>query len=407
MKAIFTLLLLLLSASLIAQPEGKLFMLQQGALPSLSYIQYPGDTYQQVDIVEGNDLAANEDNLLVARGFGADGVYVYDLATLTRNDTITGTYANWIDMWEDEKLVVASSQAPYLRVFDLANNNQLLFSLLDTSVLTYAPGHLLVSDDRAYVLLQDRVVVVDLDLEDTLAVVLTPHPFHFGGQNAYLTDGGDKFYLNVEYATGAIRSSLMSIDKLTLAVDTAFHFEGWFNQYPPVGTPDKIYVFEFESHFDIIGDSLYLFTRPSQFVDYAINYDPKSEAIFTYGGTLTPNTVRYYHNGMFSTPVSAPTMTNSLFVEGTSTAIDDGELIAKTLQLFPNPTVDRINLTFESPQMIHEVRIVDTKGRLLLHRSYEQWMSWMKFDVSTLAHGGYFLEVNTAEGKVSSPFVKW
>ena len=357
-------------------------------------------------MVEGNDLVATDEALFVAQGYGQDGVIVYDLNSLIRTDTIQASYPNWVDTWED-KLVVASSQSPYLRVFDLSNQNQPLFSLIDTSVLTYAPAHMLVSEDRAYVLLYDRVIVVDLDLEDTLAVIHTPHPFSFGGQNTFLADGGDKVYLTVEYATGAIRSSLMSIDKLTLKVDTAFHAEGWTNAVSPVGTSDRIYLYEFNSFYDINGDSLFLFLTPVQLVDYAINYDPKSEAIFTYSGSIGPNSVRYYHNGMFSTPVSAPGLIRSLFSDSKSTAIDPEELTANSIQLFPNPTVDRINLTFDAPKMIRQARIVDTKGRLLMHQSYHQPMSWLKFDVTSLAHGGYFLELDTADGKVSSPFVKW
>lgn len=390
-----------------AQPVGQLYIQSgQNQTAAISYIDYPAGTHHYIQFRASTDLVASPDYLYAAALYNDGEIMVYDRINHQRAMTLPNTDAQWLDMWND-KLVVASRKAPFLRVYDPSQGHAESFSLLDSTVVPYQPIDMLVADDRAYVLLGQQLVVVDLDLEDTLAVIETPPPYPSQNQNTHLVDGGDYIYINVDYATGAIRSSLLKVYKLTLEVEMAYHSEGNACIFPPVAAGDSVFVFQDFSRYDLSDDSLTLVFKPAQFFEYVLAYDPLSKAIFTYGGTLAASDIQYHHASQISSSISLSYVKHVHFAEATTTSIDEDGINEVALQAFPNPTVDFLNLAWNKQQRIEKMRIINPKGQIVWEKPYDQFLQTAKIDVRELSHGGYFLEVLYEDTKESKAFVKW
>lgn len=401
----FTFLLVLSFA--FAQPVGQLYI-QSGAnrTAELSYIDYPSGTRHNIDFRETTDLVASPEFLYASALYNDGEVYVYDRSNHQRTMTLQNTDAKWLDLW-GEKLVVASTKAPYLRVYDPAQGYAQSFSLLDSTIMPYTGLDLLVADDRAYVLLGDQLVIVDLDLEDTLAVIPTPPPYLNQNQNTSLTDGGDYIYINVDYATGAIRSSLLKVNKMTLQVETAYHSEMYANIFPPVAVGDSVFVLQNFSHYDLSEDSLKVIFGPSQYFFYVVEHDPISEAIFTYGGVLAPTEVVFHHGSTVSPGVPVMGLNHAYFAQSSTTAIDDDGFEKIALQTYPNPTADFLQLAWNEQQRIEKMRIINPKGQVVWEKRYDRFLQNTQIDVRELSHGGYFLEIQYQDNKDTKAFVKW
>ncbi len=407
MRNTLSFILCLLCSYAFAQPVGQLYVQSgQGRTAALSYIDYPSETVHNIEFREMTDLVASPDYLYASALYNLGEVYVYDRSNHQRTTTLTNTEARFLELWGD-KLVVGSFKAPFLRVYDPAQAYAESFSLLDSTVVPQAPQDMLVAGDRAYLLLNESLVIVDLDLEDTLAVIPTPPPYLNQNQNTSIVDGGEYVYIMVDYVTGALRSSLLQVNKLTLQVKTAFHNEGMASQFPPVAAGDSVFVYEYSSHYDASDDSLYIYSSPSQYFAYAMAYEPISDVMFTYGGILTPTQIQYYHQGQASTGVAVSAVQHLHFASSGNTAIDSDALTRVSCSIFPNPTVDFLNIIWAEDKKLEYGRILNPKGQVVWEKNYDQSVEKAQIDVRDLSHGGYFLELQFDEGKMAKPFVKW
>jgi len=403
----FSLIFIFAYGNSFAQPVGQLYLQHgSGANAQLAYIDYPAEQYQAIDQVESTDLAASEAYLYAAAGPHQDAVYVYDRATHQLQQSLQNTQAQWLGLW-GEKLVVSSRQAPFLRVYDPNQGYQELFSLLDSTVMNGPASDLLVTDDRAYVLLGQKLIVVDLDLEDTLAVIATPPPLGNQNFNTSIVNGKDHVFIQVDYATGAIRSSMLKVNKLTLQVETAFHAEGQASYFPPVTVGDSVFVYQDYSHYDLSEDSFYLQITPAQYFFHVLDYDPLSEAFFNYGGVLVASEIQFQAPNATSQGVAVAGVQHVHFALAGNTSIENDLTHEAHFQLYPNPATDFVQLFSDVNKRPNHIRVLNTKGQVL--QTYESYnvAESQQFDVRNLTRGGYFLELQFQDEKVVKPFVKW
>lgn len=88
----------------------------------------------------------------------------------------------------------------------------------------------------------------------------------------------------------------------------------------------------------------------------------------------------------------------------TTSQLSTDTLFAEHLKMYPNPTVDMLNLSSVSTT-IEQVRIVDVNGRLLKDIAFNS-LNDVQCNVSDLTSGVYFITVQTNEGTGSSKFIK-
>jgi len=298
MKRLFTFWLVAFQLSIFAQPpEGKLYMTTgTGGIPPplIGYVEYPEETFNVIDRVQLTDFLVVDDKLITAT---LGDVVIYDTAGYQQIGRIPNVVGRNLAVWNN-KLVVTSIANPYLRVYDLQTLN-LLFGV-DTPRLSQIPTDLLVADNKAFVLLGDSVMIVDLLLEKVNTTLHTPHPFPFGGYNFHIIKVDDDLYITVEYATGALRASLIRMNKLTYAFDSVFHLEGYGGFNRPVLADDRIYLYGFDTYYDITQDSLYLSTN--MWNPFAVDYDEQSGALFLHH---PPTGINYSLNGSLSDTIMA------------------------------------------------------------------------------------------------------
>ncbi|MBT3207349.1 MAG: T9SS type A sorting domain-containing protein [Bacteroidetes bacterium] len=296
MKNSFFLVSVLLSFSLSAQtPDGKLFI-QLGSSnyqspKTLGYIEYPQEQYIFIDSVNITDMIISENSLFVA----SDNIYEYDLSTNQKIDSIENSQAFQIKIWENY-LIVKSLFAPYISAYDI-NNNSLDF-YFDTTQVAYCPADFTIFDDKAFLVFNNTVQILDLLSQDTIASVQTPHPFQFGGMNYFIFEIDGEIYIDVEYATGAPRFSLIKMNPQNYLVETLFHQEMAYNPWKPIVGDNIIYISHFPSYYDILLDTMISATWGSSF---AIDYDPISNSVFEY--ELVSKQLKYHYNGISSTPI--------------------------------------------------------------------------------------------------------
>ena len=129
------------------------------------------------------------------------------------------------------------------------------------------------------------------------------------------------------------------------------------------------------------------------------------------------STASYYVNNTLlgSTPLGATTDTNLLDFTfddfGTGFYVDNIRMNDLTLgtaetatkaeiKLFPNPTVDYLNIS--SPNKITWVEIFDGSGKTV----YQSTSDSTKIDVAALTHGMYVVKVKTTTGETTTKFIK-
>ncbi|MEO0339156.1 MAG: S8 family serine peptidase, partial [Bacteroidota bacterium] len=77
------------------------------------------------------------------------------------------------------------------------------------------------------------------------------------------------------------------------------------------------------------------------------------------------------------------------------------EVQQAALQLFPNPSSDRIWIKLEEPIRQGQIQIYDIQGRLMLQERLEEGISITSLDITPLQQGQYFYQLNS-NGKIWS-----
>lgn len=383
-------------------PEGRLyFCTGAGGVPSplLGYVQYPDETYSVVDNVQLTDFVEKDNKLYTA---GLADIVVYAISSLQPEDTLAGAYARHITAG-DNYLAFTSNEAPYLNVYDLQTLSY-LFSI-DTSKIAEAPVDVAIWDNKVFVLLNRSVVVVDAILEDTLATKAIPSPFPFPGFNQYLVEAGADFYIAIGYATGAPRYAMMKMNKLTYEVDSVFHFTGNESYYRPVAADDKIYLFSFDSHYDIANDSLHI--GPVPFGSRAIAYDSVSGAVFLDHWSV--NGIGYFSDGSLSDTVTidGPTIEQALFVPTPNDTVNAVHRPAlKGVTFYPNPVKNFLHITMPGSRQVNSLTLYDLAGKIVYEELVNNYRQSFTVDVSGLRQGFYFVKVQLRDNSIALKIVK-
>ena len=290
MKNNYILIVLLFPLVVLAQPQGKLFIHSGFVSGSeLGFIQYPQNLYHFIDSIDLDDMLVVNDQLLVSN----DKIYFYDIAALAKIDSINTNNAYLMD-YDNNRLVVAKMEAPFLEVYNLSSKN-LIFSLNANKVKSQ-PIDILIDMDRAYLLYDTSLVVVDLNLQDTIATIATASQNFFPAYNQYLINKGNKVYIDVEFATGAPRFSILSLDKSTLQLENVLFYEFVDTPFEPVLAGNKLYMSFFPSYYDIAVDTFVYFQNSN--TTYPLCYDVNSNTIFLYQPSNF--NVNYFNNNTYS-----------------------------------------------------------------------------------------------------------
>jgi|DewCreStandDraft_4_1066084.scaffolds.fasta_scaffold96499_1 hypothetical protein len=393
MKRIYSIILIFntLITFSFAQPQGKLF-LQTGFVNNnvLQYIQYPDEQFFFIDSTEIDGMIWADNKLIVSN----NNIYSYEYPNFNKSIYINTNNALLLSK-TDDYLGVSKAYPPYFEVYSFQNKN-LIFSI-DTNKISTPINDLLLSSDRAYLLLDNKIAIVSLNTKDTLAIISTDiHPFSFSSYNQYIVEKGDKIFIEVEIATGVPRFCLLSLDKNTLQLNLLFFKEGIDTPFQPILADNIVYMSTFPSHYDILADSFYYYSNPSY--QYALEYDKSSNSVFVY--SPINQTINYFCQNSFSNSLILPSVINySLFVDESPVSIDNPELIKSDISIFPNPTNKYLNIKSLNQSSFNKISIIDIKGQKIDY-NIQNNLGEYKIDIENFAEGVYIIEI-VSDKKIS------
>lgn len=381
----------------LAQPQGKLF-LQSGFINdhTLQYIQYPNENLFFIDSTEVDGMIWADGKLIVSN----DKIYSYEPPSFQKN-TFINTNKALILAKSNDYLAVSKANSPYFEVYSFQNRN-LIFSL-DTFKISKPINDLLLSSNRAYLLFDDEIAVVDLVNSDTLRIIPTNiHPFSFVSYNEYLFEKGDKIYIDVEIATGVPRFCLLSLDKNTLQLNLVLFKEGIDTPFQPVLGDEIVYMSTFPSNYSFNADSFYY--QNNQYHQYAIDFDKSSKSVFIY--SPVNKTLNYWHQNTFSNTMYLSTFVNySLFVDESPSYVQKVGGIKTEVYIFPNPVNKYLNFHFNEKVYVNQISIIDIKGQKT-NFSVQSITDEYKIDIESFVDGVYIVEIVTDDKTSRLKFIK-
>lgn len=343
-------------------PSGKLFLLSpRPAYEGLYVIQYPALRLDTVEASPITDFSLNEQFLYTARGrsyLDSAGIDQFSLPALEKTDSLRHLPVDQLATWQDY-LLLTTGKPPYVSVVDPQHGWSTVFSL-DSTKVTSPPADLQTAGDTAFLLLGASVMLVSLSQQDTLGTIATLPPYLNQHMNRYLVQSPGAFWIGVQYATGAIRSSLLRMDKSSLQVSTAYHLEGGDSWYPPVPFQDRVYVYNALSYYEIGTDSLHYTGTLSSIVVAA---DELSETRFVWEGQM--DSIRTEMENGLSSMVHFPGEVRVAAFHPESVAQGIAFKPREVFQVFPNPTARSIQLVGKGPWSRWQYQWWDLQGRLL------------------------------------------
>ena len=75
-----------------------------------------------------------------------------------------------------------------------------------------------------------------------------------------------------------------------------------------------------------------------------------------------------------------------------------------TVNLFPNPATDQLNLWVEGVDKKTEIKVYNLMGKLVMQRGSSNWLT--QLDISKLSAGFYLVHVNNGKETITAKFVK-
>ena len=384
---------------------------QQGKLyinyPSqLSYISIPDGQITPFDSVDVSAFAHDSTNLYVATGSSSlSGGYVfkYDFSTHMRDTVPIGSDIYNLIV-EDDKLLALHKSPPHLRVYDIMAGYSLIFQIDTPDIATLPYTMRLAPQDELFLLVGQDLVWVDLNQQNVKNTYAIEPPVFMGQHFPKLlltVPGRDEIYIYMDYATGMIRSSMLSFDPATEQFDTTYHLEGFAEQgFPPVATKDKIYLYSINSYYDLATDTAIASHDPSTPI-FPISYDSISDVLFLYQ-TSIPDI--YWEKDSQFTNVSLPDFLRPyvLYVSEEKTdAIDPLALSVAGMSVFPVPAHNQLNIDFKRPVQINEIKLINTLGsQVSVWRETANILHWQG-KLPPLPAGVYYIQLKTRKGTIS------
>jgi len=386
-----TLLLFLIMFELHGQtPQGRLFLHLSGSGASqpytLRYLDFSTSSLVTVDSGYVTDMIRINNMLYIAN----NTVYGYNLNSLQLTDSLQNLGASKLEQWNNY-MIVTSTTAPHFRVFDINNNYSPVFSL-NTNKVPVLPNDICTDSSFAYLVYDTTLQIINMVQQDTLITLQTPHPFAWAGMNFFVLPTINGVYIDVEYATGAPRFSLLKLDQQNMQVDSVFHWEFDHNSIKPVVANDVIYLAHFLSYYNTTTDSLVQAVYNQAFI---VEHDPATNLIFKYDPMN--NTLSSYINGTYPQTFSIPSFINhALFVPNISTQVKEQDY--NTVNIFPNPCSNKLNVEIASNQSIH-LKLFDVTGKCILYREGYHNNGVILLRMNDIRGGLYFLEITSGAKK--------
>ncbi|MEL7343038.1 MAG: hypothetical protein AAGM67_21320, partial [Bacteroidota bacterium] len=212
--------------------------------------------------------------------------------------------------------------------------------VLGSDKVSSPPLEVITDGDTAYLLFGQSVQLLSFTQADTAQTISFSYPiFPSVAYNTSIQQDKERIFVGVDYATGAIRTALMMIDKQSLQPSLAFHkdFRGYFA--PPVPYQDQVFVYTYPDHYDIGQDSLYEFVHA--LTETVLTADTTDELIFIYDVLNRVLTVEQL--GQRSNGLSLPQMPDKLLWQKESTSLSLPPVLAAQIRVYPNP----------SPSLLH------------------------------------------------------
>ncbi|MEA3444912.1 MAG: T9SS type A sorting domain-containing protein [Bacteroidota bacterium] len=375
-------------------PQGNVWVHSSSTPLNFGYFETATANYVFVDSIGFGDMIIH-DNFVLA---GKEDLFIYSAFDGQKLDSIVGANVSQLDMW-GENIVVCRYTQPYFTVYSLSTLTE-VFSL-DTSKINFTGVDLLVKNNYAFLALDTFVQVIDLQAQDTLLRIQTEHPFPFGGFNRFLIELPASIFVDVEYATGAIRSSMIKIDPVSFTSEVLYHLEGGGNLIAPVPVGDTLFIMNHPSYYDIANDSLHVLPWSGN-MKAVFNYDPVSNHLFIYDflqNSIYAENLSYgdsvfsfFLNAFLSKAVFFPYTGTSGFIHSANTEI---------VSLFPQPAGNKLFLKINSPLAPKtELSIYSISGKLIRKiPAHESEKDIIKINLSNIPDGVYLVGIESQEIK--------
>lgn len=392
---IFTIILLLSSFAFAQGEVGSLFGINRlGADASLFVIDYPNETFSLIDSGAYQDLCLIDSFLYTARHGTAssdDIIYQYHIPSRQVTDSLPlSTYR--LIPWQNQLLALCEAP-PYVRVFDPLQSWSLSLQL-DTNLIALPPREAVADGDKAYLLYDQSIQIISFSQADTLISVVTPHVFPSAGYNTSLSQDADNLYIGVDYATGAIRSSMLSLDKSNDSVKTAFHrdFRGFFS--PPVPYLDRVFVYQYSDYYDIAQDSLYEFVHV--LTETLISADTGSQQLFVWDVLNRHLSVEY--QSQRSNGIGLNQQPDKAIWASTDQSVALEPELAWSFKAYPNPVARSIVIEFPERESQVHLALIDLSGRLFAERTVfkQQKVEW---ELPANIPSQFILQLTTEDGR--------
>ncbi|MEL7535323.1 MAG: T9SS type A sorting domain-containing protein [Bacteroidota bacterium] len=272
---------------------------------------------------------------------------------------------------------------------------------LDSNKVPNRPQEVITDGDTAYLMYSQSLQIISLSQADTLGSVSTPHPFPAVGYNTSISQDATHLYIGVDYATGAIRTSLLRVAKADLQVETAYHkeFRGFFSS--PVPYQDKVFVYTYSDYYSLPEDSLYEFIHV--LTETVLTADTSSEQIFIWDVLNQRLSLEY--QGQRSNGIGLPQQPSKAIWRAETQSVALEPALSFDFVVYPNPSSERLQISLPPYVGVLHLTLVDLSGRLLAEREvkHQQMISWaLAADCPT----HFILRVSTEDGRSASRIIQ-
>jgi hypothetical protein len=146
-----------------------------------------------------------------------------------------------------------------------------------------------------------------------------------------------------------------------------------------------------------------LFTYSTDGVNWSQAYDDvmPNNILVGGGGTL------YFHVSPYFQGQTGTYLLNADIVRTPSTGVVEGNASDARFQLMPNPAMERLNVVFPDLRGgVMSVRVLNAQGQEMMTSTPGRGAERTILDVSALAGGVYYVQVTSADGICTRPFLK-
>ncbi|MFK7920463.1 MAG: T9SS type A sorting domain-containing protein [Bacteroidia bacterium] len=398
----FTIFLLLGNIAFAQGEAGSLFGINHlGADAGFFVIDYPNETFSLIDSGTYQDLCLIDSFLYTAsRGTSSSENIIYQYHIPSRQVTDSfALAAKRLIPWQNQLLVLCEAP-PYVRVFDPQQSWNLSLQL-DTNLIALAPQEAVADGDKAYLLYGQSIRTISFSQADTLKNVPTPHVFPSVGYNTSLSQDANNLYIGVDYATGAIRTSMLQLDKSNDSVKTAFHrdFRGFFA--PPVPYLDRVLVYLYSDYYDIAQDSLYEFVHV--LTETVISADTSSQQLFIWD--VLNRRLSVEHQSQRSNGIGLNHQPGKAIWTSADQSVAIESKLAWSFKAYPNPVAQSIVVEFPTREPEVHMTLIDVSGRLVAERYvYQQQRVEWELPASIPAH--FILRIRAGDGRSASRIIQ-